>query len=133
MMADLTARNKANKRKGADFEIDKEDYWEGKGFKVERLVRRGKYDEGDLLLQVNDLLYVVFECKNEKSISLSTYTDEALAEARRWEARHVHQIPAEALVLGMWDVKRRNKGLGDSYVGTASDELAALLLHLQAR
>lgn len=132
-MTDASARARANKRKGASFEIDKEKYWAEKGFKVQRLARRGKDDEGDLLLQVTDLLYVVFEQKNEKSISLSTYTDEALAEARRWEARNVHQIPAEALVLGMWDVKRRNRGLGDSYTGSSCDELAALFLHIQGR
>lgn len=130
-MSNPSSRAKANKRKGAAWEIDKEKYWLDKGFECHRLRLSGKDDQGDLLVKVNNLLYVVFENKNEKSIDLSRYTEEALKEAMAWEAKHVHQIDPAALVMGMWDVKRRMKGVGDSYVGTSSDELASLLLHIQ--
>lgn len=130
-MSNPSSRAKANKRKGSAWEIDKENYWLAKGFECHRLRLSGKDDQGDLLVKVNDLLYVVFENKNEKSIDLSRYTEEALKEAMAWEAKHVHQIDPAALVMGMWDVKRRMKGVGDSYVGTSSDEFASLLLHLQ--
>lgn len=131
-MTDASSRAKANKRKGAAFEIELEGFFAGLLLKVMRLVRRGKDDEGDLLIRVGSLAIIV-EAKNEKSIDLSGYMAEATAEAMRWEQRHVHDVDAPKLVIGVAIVKRRMKSISKSYVVMEVDDFAALLLHLQKR
>lgn len=131
-MADITARNKANKRKGADFEIDIVQYMRERFLHTERLTKAGKDDEGDAVIRVRDLA-VVLECKNEKAIDLSGYMNEATLEARNWEAKRIHEPSPAALVIGAAIVKRRNQSIHKSYVVMEADDFAALLLHLQTR
>lgn len=131
-MTDASKRVRANKRKGAAFEIDLEGFFRGKYLNTTRLVRRGKDDEGDLLIRVHDLAVIV-EAKNEKSIDLSGYMQEATSEALRWEAKHVHEPMPADLVIGAAVVKRRMNPVSKSYVVMEVDDFAALLLHLQAR
>jgi len=129
---DASSRAKANKRKGAAFEIDLEGFFARLLLKVIRLVRRGKDDEGDLLIRVGSLAIIV-EAKNERTFDLSRYMAEATSEALRWEQRHVHDVDAPQLVVGVAIVKRRMKPVSKSYVVMEVDDFAALLLHLQAR
>jgi len=131
-MTDATARARANKRKGAAFEIDLEGFFANLALKVIRLVRRGKDDEGDLLIRVGNLAIIV-EAKNEKAIDLAGYLTEATAEALRWEQRHVHDVDAPTLTIGVAIVKRRMKPISKSYVVMEVDDFAELLLHLQER
>lgn len=131
-MTDARKQAKANKRKGAAFEIDLEGFFREKYLLATRLVKRGKDDEGDLVVRVKDLA-VVIEAKNEKSINLSGYMQEATAEAMRWEAARVHEPMPPALVIGAAAIKRRNSGIHKSYVVMEADDFAALLLHLQQR
>jgi hypothetical protein len=131
-MTDASSRAKANKRKGAAFEIDLEQFFREKFLHTTRLVRRGKDDEGDLLIRVHDLA-VILEAKNEKAMNLSGYMAEATSEALRWEAKHVHEPRPAALVLGAAVVKRRMNPISKSYVVMEADDFAALLLHLQKR
>jgi hypothetical protein len=129
---DASSRAKANKRKGAGFEIDLENFFRSKFLQIMRLVRRGKDDEGDEVIRVHDLA-VVIEAKNEKSIDLSGYMREATSEALRWEAKHVHEPMPADLVIGAAVVKRRMNPVSKSYVVMEADDFAALLLHLQKR
>jgi len=129
---DASSRAKSNKRKGAAFEIDLEQFFREKFLNTTRLVRRGKDDEGDLLIRVHDLAVIV-EAKNEKSISLGTYMQEATSEALRWEAKHVHEPTPADLVIGVAAVKRRMNSTSKSYIVMEADDFAALLLHLQKR
>jgi hypothetical protein len=131
-MSDASAKARANKRKGAAFEIDLETFFRGKFLNTTRLVRRGKDDEGDLLIRVHDLAVIV-EAKNEKSISLGTYMQEATSEALRWEAKHIHEPMPADLVIGVAAVKRRMSSTSKSYVVMEAEDFAELLLHLQKR
>jgi hypothetical protein len=131
-MTDASARAKSNKRKGAAFEIDLEAFFRGKFLNAQRLVRRGKDDEGDLLIRVHDLA-VILEAKNEKAMNLGGYMAEATSEALRWEAKHVHEPMPADLVVGAAVVKRRMNPISKSYVVMEADDFAALLLHLQKR
>ena len=129
-MTDVTKRNKANKRKGADFETDVEAYFLGKGIPAMRMVKRGKDDQGDVLLRA-DRLAVVVECKNEKTINLSGYVTEATTEAMNWEAANVHAPDAPAKVIGVAAIKRRNHGVSKTYIVMEADEFAEILIHLR--
>jgi hypothetical protein len=131
-MSDASAKARANKRKGAAFEIDLETFFREKYLNTTRLVRRGKDDEGDLLIRVHDLAVIV-EAKNEKSISLGTYMQEATSEALRWEAKHIHEPMPADLVIGVAAVKRRMSSTSKSYVVMEAEDFAELLLHLQKR
>ena len=88
-MTSDSARNKANKRKGAGFEIDVVQFLRDHHLHAERLTKTGREDEGDAVVRVHGLA-VVMEAKNEKSIDLSGYMREATLEARQWEARRIH-------------------------------------------
>jgi len=125
-MTDLTARSRANKRKGAQFEVDLENFFSGLLVKVIRLVKRGKDDEGDLMIRVGPVVFIV-EAKNEKSINLAGYMDEATSEALNWEARHVHDPDAPEQVIGIAAVKRRNKGIHKTYIIMEADDYASIL------
>lgn len=131
-MTTASEKARANKRKGAGFEIDLESFFRQRYLQIMRLVRRGKDDQGDLLIRVKDLA-VIIEAKNEKSIDLAGYMREATEEALRWEAAHVHEPMPAALVLGAAAVKRRNNPISKSYIVMEADDFAELLLHLQKR
>lgn len=131
-MTSLSARNKANKAKGADFEISLVQFFREKFLNAERLVKTGREDEGDLVLRIKDFALVV-EAKNEKAIDLSGYLREAQREALHYEAHRVHEPTQLSLVLGAAAVKRRNHGIEKTYIVMEADDVAALLLHLQTR
>lgn len=131
-MATASDKARASKRKGAQFEVDLETFFRSRYLNTNRLVRRGKDDEGDLLIRVKDLA-VILEAKNEKSIDLAGYMREATEEAIRWEARHVHEPMPADLVVGAAVVKRRNSAISKSYIVMEADDFAELLLHLQKR
>lgn len=125
-MTDLTARSRANKRKGAAFEIDLENFFNQALIRAIRLVKRGKDDEGDLMLRIGNIVFII-EAKNEKSINLAGYMDEATKEALNWEARHVHDPDAPEHVIGVAAVKRRNKGIHKTYIVMEADDFASIL------
>ena len=129
---DASSKARAAKRKGAQFEVDLELYFRSVFLHATRLVRRGKDDEGDILLRVKDLAVIV-EAKNEKSIDLAGYMKEATDEALRWEAKHVHEPMPADLVLGVAAVKRRMQPISKSYIVMEAEDFAQLLIHLQKR
>ena len=131
-MSDMSARNKANKRKGAGFEIDLEGFYRLCKIIVTRLVKRGKDDIGDLAVKAGVVVFVV-ECKNEKRLDLAGAVAEAKAEALRYEALHVHDPDAPALVIPVAAIKAPRKNISQTYIVMEADDHAALCLHLQGR
>lgn len=131
-MSDASSKARAAKRKGAQFEVDLEQMFRERFLHATRLVRRGKDDEGDILIRVHDLA-VILEAKNEKAIDLAGYMKEATEEALRWESKHVHEPMPADLVIGAAAVKRRMQPTSKSYIVMEADDFAALLLHLQKR
>jgi len=131
-MTDASARARANKRKGASFEIDLEAFYRNLKVIVTRLVKRGKDDNGDLAVRAARIVFVV-ECKNEKRIDLAGAVAEAKTEALRYEALHVHDPDAPELVIPVAAIKAPRKNISQTYIVMEADDHAALCLHLQGR
>lgn len=115
-MTDLATRNRANKRKGSEFERDLLWYWRYHGFNAEALRTTGRHDEGDLVLADHNVL---FEAKAEKTISLSQYLREAEVERWNYAGRRGLASPPRGAAI----VKRRGHGTGESYVVMTLDAL----------
>lgn len=131
-MTDLSARNRRNKTKGSQYETDLVNFFRTKYLNTERLTKKGKDDEGDIVIKVKDLA-LILEAKNEKAMNLSGYMAEATSEAIRWEAARIHEPNPMSLVIGAAAVKRRSHSIAKTYIVMEADDLAALLLHLQTR
>lgn len=103
----MTNRSKA---KGTRHERDILDFIRGRGQKAERLALSGTLDEGDIAHAAGPWTFVL-EAKNEKSMTLSSYVDEAVREAHQYSRARggVPTLPAAV-------VKRRNRGVNESYV-----------------
>jgi hypothetical protein len=132
MTTDITARNRRNKRHGAAWEIDLERYYLERGTATERLVRRGKNDEGDLVLRVNDMV-VVMEAKAEKGYRLTEYSRQARREAELWRERNSIAVNAPAFVVGAFNTKIPRLTVAEGIVGITNEDFASLILHLQGR
>lgn len=112
-----TSSPAANRRKGAAFETALVEYFRRKGEHCERLPLTGALDEGDLYL-LDGGEYTVIEAKNA-AMDPAGFTAQARLEARNFAAKR--GLPIER-VQGIVIVKRRGKGVGDSYVLTTLDE-----------
>lgn len=130
MVTDLSKRNKANKRRGAGFEIDMHEYL-AKIFPTERLTKKGREDEGDLVLRITSDTALIVECKNEAAITLSSYVQEAKVEALNYQAHRVHDVNYPEHAIGVAIVKRRNSGIDKSYAVMEVSELVELILCLR--
>lgn len=103
--------SRANKRKGADFETGLVEWLRSLGYVASRLARRGKRDEGDVVVELGDYV-IVIEAKNAKTLSLSEWLTESVTEAASYaEARGMDPARVVPLVV----VKRRMKGVDKSY------------------
>lgn len=90
------------RRKGPAFERDVADYLAANGHPLaDRRVKTGAKDRGD----IGGVPGWTLECKNEKTISLAAYMEEARQEA-------VNAGTANYAAV----VKRRGKGVSESYV-----------------
>jgi Holliday junction resolvase len=102
----------ANKARGSLFERDLLNYLRNEGYDAERLRLAGTRDEGDLVLKMGGLPFII-EAKNEKKMDLSGYVREAEVEARNYSlARSLGPPGANFAAV----VKRRGKGIGEAYV-----------------
>ncbi|GGN40061.1 hypothetical protein FHR83_007130 [Actinoplanes campanulatus] len=112
----------ANKRKGAQFEIDLMKTLREMGLDAERLRLAGKDDEGDLVLRSfgpsSGKHYVVIEAKSG-AMHPAVFVREAEAERRNF-ARH-RGLPLD-MVSGVAVVKRPRLNVLDSYVLTTLRE-----------
>ncbi len=100
-----------NGRKGSAFEIGVLKWLRSRGVFAERLRLAGKNDEGDIVAIIAGKTYVL-ELKNRKSISLPTFWDEAVKEAKNYaKARGLENTPPAFVI-----VKRRNASIEDAFV-----------------
>lgn len=104
----------ASKRKGTAWETQCVDYLRANGVPhAERRTLNGAKDRGDIA----GIPGIVIECKNEKSLNISAYVNEAEKEAANDGAR-----------IGVAWVKRRGKGSpADAYVVMTGETLLKLL------
>ncbi|MGV9312570.1 hypothetical protein ACWDR0_10280 [Streptomyces sp. NPDC003691] len=122
-MPDVTARNRANKRRGAAWEIDFNTEMRAEGFDIERLRLAGKDDEGDQVIREGGGLFTVVENKNAAAFTPGPFIDEmerevaAFARHRGIDVRRVDGIVA---------VKRRGKPWHQAYVLTTVDRYFGL-------
>lgn len=118
----MAARNRRNKRRGADWETELRDELRGAGLDVERLRLTGKDDEGDLVIRLDGGRYVVVEAKNAK-FEPGTFVGEALKERENF-ARHrgLELDDVDAIVI----VRRRGANWRDAYVLTTLERFFRL-------
>ncbi|MEU7030028.1 hypothetical protein AB0A60_25525 [Streptomyces sp. NPDC046275] len=113
-MDPIVKRNRANKRKGADWEIELMTGLRSVGEDVERLRLTGAEDEGDLAIREDGGLFTIVEAKNAK-FEPGPFLDEARRERLNF-AKHRGIDPD--LVDSVVVVKRRGKNWRQAYVLT---------------
>lgn len=112
-----------SRRKGSSYESLLEGELRGRFGNAERLPLNGTLDEGDIWFHWQGQPYVI-EAKAERSINLSAYVKEAREEASNWWAKRKAQWP---LPIPVAIVKRRNHGVGKSYVVMELDQFVRLV------
>lgn len=118
----IAARNRRNKRKGADWESDLRDGLRGEGFDVESLRLAGKEDEGDLVVREGDGKYLVIEAKNAK-FEPGVFLGEAIVERENFaKHRGLDLDDVESIVI----VKRRGKNWRQAFVLTTVEDYLGL-------
>ena len=128
-------KSRANKRKGASFEIDLEKYFRWTApvcayqQSTSRLARAGKLDRGDIALQLNSLsdipVTLVIEAKNAAKFTPSEWVDEAKKEAENYRISLNSRDPG--LISPVVIAKRRNKPLAKAFVIMELDEFSKLV------
>lgn len=107
-------------RKGASFEKQIADYLKDKtGLDIDRRVKHGSKDTGDIHGAFLNNSRVVIECKNHKQMQLATWIDEAAKEAENDGATWYFVVH-----------KRKGKGtekIGETYVTTTLEQLSKLM------
>lgn len=100
-----------NGRKGSAWEIAVMKLFRTLGIFVERLVKAGKNDEGDLVAVIAGKTYI-FELKNWGKPDLPQFWREAQAEAINYaKARGLEEVPPAYIIL-----KRRNASTEKAWV-----------------
>ncbi len=118
----VSARNRKNKRDGADWEIALETNLRAEGFDVERLRTKGKNDEGDLVIREADGTRLIIEAKNA-AFQPGTFIAEAETERANY-AKH-HNVPADQ-VDSIVVVKRRGQNWRKAFVLTTLEDYLGL-------
>lgn len=107
-------------RKGAGFEKQVADYLKRRtGLDIDRRVKHGAKDTGDISGVFLGGRRVVIECKNQQQMKLAAWTDEAKREADNDNAPYWFVIH-----------KRKGKGvenMGATYVTMTLDQLAEMM------
>jgi hypothetical protein len=108
----------ANKAKGSQYERDVAKYLRANGFpEADRRYGAGvREDKGDIV----GVPGFAIECKNQRTITLSQFLDEAIIEAKHARAR-----------FGVAVIKRRNRPTAESYVVMSLDQFAQLIREKQ--
>ncbi|MFJ6183786.1 hypothetical protein [Streptomyces sp. NPDC092295] len=118
----IAARNRRNKRKGADWESELRDGLRSEGFDVESLRLAGAEDEGDLVIREDKGSFLVIEAKNAK-FEPGVFLGEAIVERQNF-AKHrgldLHSV--ESVVV----VKRRGKNWRQAFVLTTVEDYLGL-------
>lgn len=124
MTDSLSKRNKANKRKGAQYETDLITYFREHGLDADRLRLTGQYDEGDIVVRGNPGKVFIVEAKNTTKQTLSSFVGESESEARNYATKRNKELSSVVPVVIM---KRRNSGIDKSYVVMSLDTLLRLI------
>jgi len=99
-----------NKQKGATFETDLVKYLRTKGYDTERLRLAGARDEGDIVVKIGGLPFII-EAKNVRQTNLGGWVKEAEVEAKHYsEAREIGRVNFAVVH------KRRNQPIFNAYV-----------------
>jgi len=117
-LTDVAARNRRNKRRGADWETELRDKLRAAGVDIERLRLVGKDDEGDHVVRWDSGRFLVIEAKNAK-FEPGGFIKEALRERDNF-ARHRGLDPAYVDVIVI--VRRRGASWRQGYVLTTVEE-----------
>lgn len=111
-----------NKRKGTAWETSIVHMLREQGFQAERVTLAGRDDEGDIVVMPNQdhgVPQTIVEAKNEKTIRLSDYVEQAVAERNNYcNKRGLDVENVDAVVF----VKRRGKNVLDGYAVTTIRE-----------
>jgi Holliday junction resolvase len=99
-----------NKQKGTTFETDLMKYFRSRRMDCERLRLAGTKDEGDLVLKVGGLPYII-EAKNRAKLELGTWCKEAEVEALHYSQARDIEMPSFVVIS-----KRRNHPICNSFV-----------------
>ncbi|MGW0861319.1 hypothetical protein [Streptomyces sp. NPDC002611] len=122
MSNSVAARNRRNKRKGAEWETELRDGLRGDGFDIESLRLAGAEDEGDMVIREDDGTYLVIEAKNAK-FEPGVFLGEALAERENFaKHRGLDLEDVESVVV----VKRRGKNWRKAFVLTTVEDYFGL-------
>jgi Holliday junction resolvase len=116
------ASPRANKRKGADWEIALRNGFREEGFDIERLHLNGKDDEGDLVIREADGVYLVIEAK-DSAFQPGTFIGELEREVEAF-ARNRELDPGD--VDGIAVVKRRGMSWRKAFVLTTVEDYFGL-------
>ncbi len=100
----------ANKRKGTGYETDLMKYLRSKGYDTERLRLAGAQDEGDLVVKIGGIPYII-EAKNVRQTNLSGWVNEAELEAFNYAYHRQIAVPYFFVAH-----KRRRHPVCNSYV-----------------
>jgi len=118
----VAARNRRNKRKGAEWETELRDGLRGDGFDIESLRLAGAEDEGDMVIREGKGTYLVIEAKNAK-FEPGVFLGEALSERENFaKHRGLDLEDVESIVV----VKRRGKNWRQAFVLTTVEDYFGL-------
>jgi Holliday junction resolvase len=118
----IAARNKRNKRKGADWESDLRDGLRTEGFDVESLRLAGAEDEGDMVIREGNGKYLVIEAKNAK-FEPGVFLGQAIVERENFaKHRSLNIEDVDSIVV----VKRRGKNWRKAFVLTTVEDYLGL-------
>lgn len=112
-MTNLSKRNRANKRRGAAWEVAIRNFLFDAGLKAERVARKGANDIGDVAVEMDDGHTFVIEAKDTVRPELAQWIREAQVEADNY-ARHKHISPDFVHPVVIY--KRRQNGVERAYV-----------------
>lgn len=122
MTNSVSARNKRNKRVGAQWETDLREGLRGEGFDVESLRLVGKEDEGDMVVREEGGRFLVIEAKNAK-FEPGVFLGEAIVERKNFaKHRGLDLDNVESIVV----VKRRGMGWRKAFVLTTVEDYLGL-------
>lgn len=121
-MTDIAARNKRNKRNGAQWEMDLLNGLRSLDYDAERLRLTGKEDEGDLVIRETDGCYLVIEAKSG-AFQPGTFMAEAEVECKNFAK---HRGLDEEVVDKVVIVKRRGQPWTKAFVLTTVEDYFGL-------
>ena len=81
-----------SKAKGREYEIGLVKYLRSKGYDTERLRLNGAEDEGDIVVKIGGIPYII-EAKNVRQTNLSGWVNEAEVEAANYAAHREIELP----------------------------------------